>query len=134
MDLDKRNLDSGQRVPDRDAGVGVRPGVEHHAIGPAAGIVQRIESALSQFPDRAGTEENYIRLAQAYADEGDGPATKRSLERCLAAHPEGERNVEVRSWLDALATPPAPPAGDDTADADESDDEDTPSDEDEAID
>ena len=89
----------------------------HEGRGKPRGIVQRLESALKQFPDQATTEENYMRLAHAYVELEDGAGTRSALERYLTAFPEGERRAEVDEWLAALAEPrppedPAPDAED----------------------
>lgn len=71
------------------------------------GVAQRLETALADFPRLALTEENLWRLADAYAEIGDAPETRRALERYLSAFPDGERAEEARANLAALEASPA---------------------------
>lgn len=75
------------------------------------GVAQRLEAALTKFPEQATSEETYLRLARAYADAGDPKGTRSALQRYLVSFPDGARSAEVQSWLDTLG--PAPSEGGD---------------------
>ncbi len=74
----------------------------YHSRDRHAGVVLRLETAFDKFPDLAGTEENYMMLAQAYARTSRMARAEATYEAYLERFPGGDYRSEARESLDVL--------------------------------
>jgi len=69
-----------------------------------AGVVLRLERAFQNYPDLAGTEDNFMMLAQAHAQTGRLGRAKLIYEAYMERFPGGEYRDQAQSSLDAIQT------------------------------
>lgn len=74
------------------------------------GVVQRLERAFERFPEHAGTEDNYMMLARAYADTERLDAARSMYQAYLDRFPAGQFRGAAETSLRSLeaATPKTP--------------------------
>ena len=76
-----------------------------------AGVVQRMEHAMRQFPELAGTEDNYLTLAKAYVQTKRVGNAEALYQAYLDRFPSGQYTEQAKKSLQALRSLRETPLG-----------------------